>query len=275
MVGKYQKKYCSQKCSQKDTQEHAAKARRLNLAGRIFGLLRVIAPVLMHKPGKTYWQCVCQCGKEVAVRGTSLTKNVTQSCGCLRKNKIMEERLLLIERLIRRVSIRNKPKKGLRLGRAANDCWEWMGPVSKVGRPKVLYRGRHISAARASYIAFNGDISQGLFVCHSCDNPKCLNPRHLWLGTAADNSADMVKKGRQARGERNGAKIHPDRLKRGSLNPQSKINESNVKDIINLYTIDKLSSTIIAKRFKISSSTVLSVVNKKTWRHVKKDISDI
>jgi len=70
-------------------------------------------------------------------------------------------------------------------------CWLW--PVAK---GYGCYRGKRPS--RLSYEAFKGPIPEGLFVCHTCDVTQCVNPDHLWVGTASDNSLDMVKKGRHA-----------------------------------------------------------------------------
>lgn len=79
-----------------------------------------------------------------------------------------------------------------------NECWIWQGALNYRGYGKFSMKSdKNISAHRASYLIFNGPIIQGLFVCHTCDNPKCVNPDHLWLGSAMDNYKDSIKKGRQ------------------------------------------------------------------------------
>lgn len=82
-------------------------------------------------------------------------------------------------------------------------CWIWVAGVWG-GRRGMLYgyasfQGRTRLAHRASYEAFKGPIPDGLCVCHSCDNPLCVNPDHLWLGTHTDNRRDMIRKGRRYR----------------------------------------------------------------------------
>lgn len=82
-------------------------------------------------------------------------------------------------------------------------CWEWMGSKSNSGYGHRKHNGKASQAHRVSYEIEHGPIAAGLFVCHRCDNPRCVRPDHLFLGTHDDNMSDMAAKGRCATGKRN------------------------------------------------------------------------
>lgn len=93
---------------------------------------------------------------------------------------------------------------------AENGCWIWTGSVDADGYGKGP--GDNVRAHRFSYEHHKGHIPKGMFVCHSCDTPSCVNPEHLWIGTSADNTADSTNKGRRARGEKSGVSKGSDTL---------------------------------------------------------------
>ena len=75
-------------------------------------------------------------------------------------------------------------------------CWEYIKKLRKDGYAQIGINGKKILAHRLSYTVYIGEIPEGMCVLHKCDNRKCLNPKHLWLGTQADNVRDTIEKGR-------------------------------------------------------------------------------
>ncbi len=134
-------------------------------------------------------------------------------------------------------------------------CWVWTGR----GRPRGYGRlqgsdGRVITAHRASWAIANGPIPAGMFVCHHCDNPPCVNPGHLFVGTSADNMRDMASKGRSS--------CHV-----GERNPKAKLTADDVIDI-RRRSNDGETHVSIAKLFGISDAQVCTIVKRKAWRHL-------
>ncbi len=83
-----------------------------------------------------------------------------------------------------------------------NGCWEWQLALAPDGTGLATYKNKHWRASRLSYFVFKGPIPEGMLVCHTCDNPSCCNPDHLFLGTPKDNMQDREKKGRGRKGRR-------------------------------------------------------------------------
>lgn len=130
-----------------------------------------------------------------------------------------------------------------------NECWNWKGAVNGNGYGATSIRGKHLAAHRASYKLFVGDIPDGLCVCHKCDNPLCVNPSHLFLGTHADNAADRARKLRGAIGERNQGAI---------------LTEKQV------LRIRKMSGTCeeIGRKFGVTKSAISRIRRRITWKHI-------
>ena len=137
-------------------------------------------------------------------------------------------------------------------------CWEWQGCVQGNGYSRVRYNGKTEYGHRLSYVAFKGDIPDGMDVCHTCDNRKCVNPDHLFLGTRKENMQDCAKKGRTTKGT--------------SFNAGESCGASKLKaaDIIFARQLAKAGEIprVIAERFGVHTDTIRCVLQRKTWRHI-------
>ncbi len=135
-------------------------------------------------------------------------------------------------------------------------CWEWQGSLAKKGYGRISYYKSpniyNVPAHRLSYTYFIGPIPEGMQVLHHCDNRKCVNPRHLFLGTNLDNVKDKIAKGRQIRGTQIG---------------RAKINEEAVRDIRERVANGE-SRRALAKVYGLGHTTVNCIVARMNWTHV-------
>lgn len=134
------------------------------------------------------------------------------------------------------------------------ECWLWKASVDRGGYGKICAGGEGNGwrkAHRVSWELHNGPIPDGLHVLHRCDNPPCVNPAHLFLGTHLENNADKIRKGRQQRGERHGI---------------AKLTDADARDIRQSHSRGE-SAGSIARRLGVCHSTVDDVVRGATWTH--------
>ena len=138
---------------------------------------------------------------------------------------------------------------------SANSCWEWQASVDSsgygnLGVPRADGSGRFLTqrAHRIAWELANGALPDGLLVCHKCDNRKCVNPAHLFLGSHKDNTQDCALKGRL-----------PNR--KGSNNVRAKLNF----DCVRIIRDSNAATSTLARLFSVSKSTILSIKNRTTW----------
>ena len=135
-----------------------------------------------------------------------------------------------------------------------NECWEWMAACCRDGYGQFWYKDKvYYKAHRFSYELKYGKIENGLFVCHKCDNPKCVNPEHLFLGTSAENTKDRNDKGRSAKGE----KQH-----------SAKLTEHQVLEIRNKYITGNYTQIQLANEYNVHDTTISKIILKKLWKHI-------
>jgi hypothetical protein len=139
-------------------------------------------------------------------------------------------------------------------------CWVWTGSLQK--KNYGVFRGQR--AHRLAYQLFRGPIPEGHGVLHTCDNPPCVRPSHLFTGTKQDNVDDMVKKNRQASGNRHGARTHPERIHRGDDHLGSKLTEQDVIDL----RLSTLSNRELADIYDLDITTIRKARSGESWRHV-------
>jgi predicted XRE-type DNA-binding protein len=142
-----------------------------------------------------------------------------------------------------------------------NNCWEWQGTIrNQYG--EVYYRGKIFKSHRLSYMLENNNfhISSKTKICHTCDNPKCINPYHLFAATQKENIYDMERKNRS---------VHP----KGSENGNSKITEKKVEEIRNLYALKNCSQRELAEKYRVSNSLIGKIVTGEIWKHVSGEIT--
>lgn len=139
--------------------------------------------------------------------------------------------------------------------RSKDRCWNWQAATNPAGYG-VFHSDIGSLAHRYSWTLHFGPIPDGLFVCHACDNPACVNPYHLFLGTHKDNMRDMDEKDRR---------ITPDRT--GRFNGHSKLTENDVHEIRRRYKMGE-SQSALGKEFGVSQSHVSAIILCARWSHV-------
>ncbi len=135
-----------------------------------------------------------------------------------------------------------------------NGCWDWEGQCNLDGYGKFFIGEKRFTASRYSYELFKGKIPKGKLVCHTCDNRKCVNPDHLWIGTCKDNIQDMIKKKRK-------------NFLKGSQIKNSKLTEKDIPEIRKMHK-EGMRKKEISSKYKVALETINDVIKKITWKHV-------
>lgn len=164
-------------------------------------------------------------------------------------------------------------------------CWPWTGALDKDGYGWFsIHPYKPFRANRVAWVYAHGEPTPGLLICHACNNPICANPNsgHLYVDDSAGNSGYMAECGRAATGDRNGSRLHPERLKRGKEHPLvidpsraargiasgvAKLNDDKVRAIrIGLRFGRSLNS--LAQEHHVSKKTIVNIKLGRIWKHV-------
>jgi len=139
--------------------------------------------------------------------------------------------------------------------RGPDDCWEWTASLNPKGYGQISVGRKPISAHILSYEMNVDPVPENMLVCHTCDNRKCVNPKHLYVGTPKSNSQDMVDRGRSGRSTI------------GEKNPAAKLTELDVLKIRSLVA-GGLSRLEVATVFGVQIGAVGKIVRRERWKHV-------
>lgn len=147
------------------------------------------------------------------------------------------------------VTQKDKDRFESKVEKLPNGCWEWRGSFHHKGYGYFSIKHRIIYAHRFAYVAYCGEIPFGMLVCHSCDNPICVSPEHIFLGTPKDNTHDMIEKGRMSPGQ-------PRKLR------------NVVSEIRRLYATGEYTTVALAEMFGTVPDSIDNIILGKTHRDV-------
>jgi hypothetical protein len=147
-------------------------------------------------------------------------------------------------------------------------CWLWVGSKDADGYGTLKRQRKSWRAHRLSYELYCGPIPPEIYVLHRCDNPSCVRPDHLFLGTNDDNMRDMVQKGRQAAGDGHWHALYPERTPCGERQGRAKLTEVDVRAIRAAYARGNVRMLELARDYSVSPSNIGAIVRRDTWRHI-------
>lgn len=262
-----------------------------HLEGRIFERLTVLEEAGRSEGGHVQWKCLCSCGKDVIATSSNLLRGLVKSCGCYGRDKARErikdiktgweEHCAYCGKPFKCVSVKQKYCSDecsflARCKATPSGCIEWQGDrnLSGYGVLRAAMNGhprKMIQAHRYAWYRAHGNVPEDMCICHKCDNRKCVNIEHLFLGTWADNNRDRSQKGRS------GSRIYSEeerqrysKMFRGSNQTNAKLTE---KQALEIYNRKDKTHAELAKEYGVSKAVVTSIKAKRSWRHIHADRS--
>lgn len=192
----------------------------------------------MQKYYRQYEERSCSiCGEPFTTRKDNKARMCSRKC----YGKYLSTRMTVEERFMSKVQ-------------KTEQCWLWIGKKAKGGYGSFSANGKSYIAHRFYYSLINGHIPDDIKACHKCDNPPCVNPDHIFLGTQSENLQDAVQKGR--------------RRTRGEDNGFSKLTTQQVIEIRRSYSSGSMIKAEIARKFNTSKTNVTRIINRESWTHI-------
>jgi hypothetical protein len=149
------------------------------------------------------------------------------------------------------------------------DCWEYCGHRDPQGYGTFKFNYRTWRASRVAYFIHYGIDPAEQEVCHHCDNPPCVNPAHLFLGTRLDNARDAVRKGRTPTGKRNGRYTHPETIARGERVNTAQLTEADVRNI--LVALEGGAGLMeLGRKYGVCKQAIYCIREGRTWKHIER-----
>lgn len=179
------------------------------------------------------------CGQTYEVKPYMADRSIYCSIGC----RVLSKTIPIEKRFWEKVDKSAGP----------TGCWPWIASQFTDGYGHFRNSNKTVRAHRFSWQLHNGQIPEGLLVCHKCDNPLCVNPTHLFLGTPADNMHDKAAKGRQPRGEMCG---------------RFGLTAEQVLEIRSKHKVGGISQAQLGRDYGVSRNQIGAVVHRRQWRHV-------
>jgi hypothetical protein len=201
--------------------------------GDVFERHTIVAALGPNKYGTRQFLVRCSCGKERAMNITRAKAGA--GCSSCTKGTLAE-----------------RFAAGFIAG--GDGCWNWTGTIGKNGYGSLVVSRKRLYAHRVAWETHHGrPVPDGLLVCHTCDNRRCVRPDHLFVGTDADNSADAIAKGRHVFGDRH---------------PAARLTDEIVAQIKTAARDEGLGARRLGRRFGLGQRSITRILSGQSWKHV-------